>query len=152
MPSQYGALSINTWSTPLLTYTNFFRACMCLPSHVRRARQRQRAEPDMGSFTQELRETTHQVLLRHSRTLNCSRPGAWRNALNAQFNTDADRRIKLLSIIPAPLLRQYSRPLSNVFGQLLALFVPQLIKGEVFFQESLNPSDLSRGHRSGLWV
>jgi long-chain acyl-CoA synthetase len=33
-------------------------------------------------------------------------------------------------------------PLSHVFGQLTALFVPELIRGEVFFQESLNPSEI----------
>ncbi|MFY9608834.1 MAG: AMP-binding protein [Blastocatellia bacterium] len=33
-------------------------------------------------------------------------------------------------------------PLSHVFGQLMGLFVPQLIRGEVFFQDSLNPSEI----------
>jgi long-chain acyl-CoA synthetase len=33
-------------------------------------------------------------------------------------------------------------PLSHVFGQLMGLFVPELIRGEVFFQESLNPSEI----------
>ena len=33
-------------------------------------------------------------------------------------------------------------PLSHVFGQLTALFVSELIRGEVFFQESLNPSEI----------
>lgn len=33
-------------------------------------------------------------------------------------------------------------PLSHVFGQLTALFVPGLIHGEVIFQESLNPSEI----------
>lgn len=33
-------------------------------------------------------------------------------------------------------------PLSHVFGQMMGLFVPELIRGEVFFQESLNPSEI----------
>jgi long-chain acyl-CoA synthetase len=33
-------------------------------------------------------------------------------------------------------------PLSHVFGQLTALFLSELIRGEVFFQESLNPSEI----------
>jgi long-chain acyl-CoA synthetase len=33
-------------------------------------------------------------------------------------------------------------PLSHVFGQLTALFVSELIHGEVFFEESLNPSEI----------
>lgn len=35
-------------------------------------------------------------------------------------------------------------PLSHVFGQFMGLFVPQLINGEVHFQESLNPSEIIR--------
>src|SRR5262249_15385017 len=33
-------------------------------------------------------------------------------------------------------------PLSHVFGQFLGLFIPQLIGGTVFFQESLSPSEV----------
>jgi long-chain acyl-CoA synthetase len=33
-------------------------------------------------------------------------------------------------------------PLSHVFGQFLGIFVPQLLSGEVFFQESLSPSQI----------
>ena len=33
-------------------------------------------------------------------------------------------------------------PLSHIFGQLMGMFVPQLLGGEVFFQESLNPSQI----------
>jgi long-chain acyl-CoA synthetase len=33
-------------------------------------------------------------------------------------------------------------PLSHIFGQLMGLFVPQLFKGEVHFQESMNPSQV----------
>ena len=33
-------------------------------------------------------------------------------------------------------------PLSHVFGQFLGIFVPQLLGGEVFFQDSLNPSQI----------
>src|SRR5438105_12389092 len=33
-------------------------------------------------------------------------------------------------------------PLSHVFGQFMGIFVPQLIGGEVFFQESLSPSQI----------
>jgi long-chain acyl-CoA synthetase len=33
-------------------------------------------------------------------------------------------------------------PLSHVFGQLMGVFVPQLLGGEVFFQASLNPSHI----------
>jgi long-chain acyl-CoA synthetase len=33
-------------------------------------------------------------------------------------------------------------PLSHVFGQFMGIFVPQLLQGEVFFRDSLNPSDL----------
>src|SRR5256714_512472 len=33
-------------------------------------------------------------------------------------------------------------PLSHVFGQLMGIFVPQLLGGEVFFQTSLNPSQI----------
>lgn len=32
-------------------------------------------------------------------------------------------------------------PLSHVFGQFMGIFVPQLLGGEVFFQDSLNPSE-----------
>jgi len=35
-------------------------------------------------------------------------------------------------------------PLSHVFGQFMGLFVPQLLGGEVHFQESLNPSEIVR--------
>jgi len=33
-------------------------------------------------------------------------------------------------------------PLSHVFGQFMGIFVPQPIGGEVFFQQSLNPSEI----------
>lgn len=33
-------------------------------------------------------------------------------------------------------------PLSHVFGQLMGIFVPQLLGGEVVFQESLNPAEI----------
>jgi long-chain acyl-CoA synthetase len=33
-------------------------------------------------------------------------------------------------------------PLSHVFGQFMGMFVPQLLAGEVFFQDSLNPSEI----------
>ena len=33
-------------------------------------------------------------------------------------------------------------PLSHVFGQFMGIFVPQLLAAEVFFQESLNPSQI----------
>jgi len=33
-------------------------------------------------------------------------------------------------------------PLSHVFGQFVGIFVPQLLGGEVFFQESLSPSQI----------
>ncbi len=33
-------------------------------------------------------------------------------------------------------------PLSHVFGQFMGIFVPQLIGGEVFFQDSLSPSEI----------
>src|SRR6185312_8925008 len=33
-------------------------------------------------------------------------------------------------------------PLSHVFGQLMGVFVPPLIRGEVYFQESLLPSQV----------
>ncbi|MEW6207277.1 MAG: AMP-binding protein [Acidobacteriota bacterium] len=33
-------------------------------------------------------------------------------------------------------------PLSHVFGQFMGIFVPQLIGGEVFFLDSLNPADI----------
>jgi long-chain acyl-CoA synthetase len=39
-------------------------------------------------------------------------------------------------------------PLSHIFGQLMALFVSELIRGEVFFQESLNPSEVIETARS----
>lgn len=35
-------------------------------------------------------------------------------------------------------------PLSHVFGQFMGIFVPQLLGGEVHFQESLNPSEIVR--------
>ncbi|MFL6284394.1 MAG: AMP-binding protein [Pyrinomonadaceae bacterium] len=34
-------------------------------------------------------------------------------------------------------------PLSHVFGQFMGLFVPQLLGGEVHFQDSLNPSEIA---------
>src|SRR5216683_2785899 len=33
-------------------------------------------------------------------------------------------------------------PLSHVFGQFMGIFVPQLLGGEVYFQESLNPAEI----------
>jgi long-chain acyl-CoA synthetase len=33
-------------------------------------------------------------------------------------------------------------PLSHVFGQFMGIFVPQVLGGEVFFQDSLNPSEI----------
>src|SRR5439155_20034181 len=33
-------------------------------------------------------------------------------------------------------------PLSHLFGQFMGIFVPQLLRGEVFFQESLSPSQI----------
>ena len=38
-------------------------------------------------------------------------------------------------------------PLSHVFGQFMGIFVPQLLRGQVFFQESLNPSHIIRTAR-----
>ncbi len=35
-------------------------------------------------------------------------------------------------------------PLSHVFGQFLGIFVPQLLGGTVFFQDTLNPSEVIR--------
>ena len=35
-------------------------------------------------------------------------------------------------------------PLSHIFGQFMGMFVPPLIGGEVFFQESINPSEIIR--------
>lgn len=40
-------------------------------------------------------------------------------------------------------------PLSHIFGQFMGVFVPQLIGGEVHFQESLNPSEIVRTIRRG---
>src|SRR5205085_5320909 len=33
-------------------------------------------------------------------------------------------------------------PLSHVFGQFMGIFVPQILGGEVYFQDSLNPSEI----------
>ncbi len=33
-------------------------------------------------------------------------------------------------------------PLSHVFGQFMSIFVPQLLAGEVYFRDALNPSDI----------
>lgn len=33
-------------------------------------------------------------------------------------------------------------PLSHVFGQFMGIFVPQLLAGEIFFHDSLNPSEI----------
>ncbi|HEY0320847.1 MAG TPA: AMP-binding protein [Pyrinomonadaceae bacterium] len=41
-----------------------------------------------------------------------------------------------------PLRFLNSLPLSHVFGQLMTIFVPQLLGGHVFFQNSLNPSEM----------
>ncbi|HYO91892.1 MAG TPA: AMP-binding protein, partial [Pyrinomonadaceae bacterium] len=38
-------------------------------------------------------------------------------------------------------------PLSHIFGQFMGLFVPQLLGGEVHFQESLNPAEIARTAR-----
>ncbi len=46
-------------------------------------------------------------------------------------------------------------PLSHVFGQFMGIFVPQLLASEVFFQDSLNPSDIIetvRKHRISVIV
>ena len=39
-------------------------------------------------------------------------------------------------------------PLSHVFGQFLGLFIPQLIRGTVLFQDSLNPTEVIRTIKS----
>lgn len=41
-----------------------------------------------------------------------------------------------------PLRFLNSLPLSHVFGQLMSIFVPQLLGGRVFFQHSLTPSEI----------
>ncbi|HKQ51334.1 MAG TPA: class I adenylate-forming enzyme family protein, partial [Pyrinomonadaceae bacterium] len=38
-------------------------------------------------------------------------------------------------------------PLSHVFGQFMGLFVPQLVGGEVHFQDSLKPAEVARAAR-----
>jgi len=46
-------------------------------------------------------------------------------------------------------------PLSHIFGQFMGIFVPQLLKGEVHFQDSLNPGeviDLLRRQRISVLV
>jgi len=46
-------------------------------------------------------------------------------------------------------------PLSHVFGQFMGIFVPQLLAGEIFFQDSLNPSEVIntvRKHRISVIV
>ncbi|MGH9843413.1 MAG: AMP-binding protein, partial [Blastocatellia bacterium] len=46
-------------------------------------------------------------------------------------------------------------PLSHVFGQFMGVFVPQLLGGEVYFRDSLNPSELIetvRRHRISVIV
>lgn len=46
-------------------------------------------------------------------------------------------------------------PLSHVFGQFMGMFVPQLLAGEVHFQDSLNPSDIiesCKKHRISVLV
>src|SRR5256714_6601291 len=39
-------------------------------------------------------------------------------------------------------------PLTHVFGQFMGFLVPQLLCGEVFFQDSLNPSEIARAVKS----
>jgi long-chain acyl-CoA synthetase len=39
-------------------------------------------------------------------------------------------------------------PLSHVFGQFMGILVPQLLGGEVHFQDSLNPSEIARAVKS----
>ncbi|MBD0373358.1 MAG: AMP-binding protein [Pyrinomonadaceae bacterium] len=52
-----------------------------------------------------------------------------------------------------PLRFLNSLPLSHVFGQLMSLFVPQLLGGRVFFQSSLNPSEvIETGRRERINV
>ena len=41
-----------------------------------------------------------------------------------------------------PIRILHTLPLSHVFGQFMGILVPQLLGGEVFFQESLNPSQI----------
>lgn len=41
-----------------------------------------------------------------------------------------------------PLRFLSSLPLSHVFGQLMSIFIPQLLGGQVFFQNSLSPSEI----------
>src|SRR5918997_1855100 len=46
-------------------------------------------------------------------------------------------------------------PLSHVFGQFMGVFVPALLGGEVYFQQSLNPSEIvetTRQHRVSVVV
>ena len=46
-------------------------------------------------------------------------------------------------------------PLSHVFGQFMGMFVPQLLSGEVHFQDSLNPSEIiesCKKHRISVLV
>ncbi|MEW5977844.1 MAG: AMP-binding protein [Acidobacteriota bacterium] len=40
-----------------------------------------------------------------------------------------------------------SLPLSHVFGQMMGLFVPPLLRGSVFFENALNPSEIARDIR-----
>jgi len=46
-------------------------------------------------------------------------------------------------------------PLSHVFGQFMGIFIPQMLGGEVYFQDSLNPSEIItaiRKHRISVVV
>ncbi|MGB7921650.1 MAG: AMP-binding protein [Pyrinomonadaceae bacterium] len=54
-----------------------------------------------------------------------------------------------------PLRFLHLVPLSHVFGQFMGIFVPQLLGGFVFFQDSLNPSEVirrARGQRVSVIV
>ena len=46
-----------------------------------------------------------------------------------------------------PLRFLNTLPLSHVFGQLMSIFVPQLLAGEVFFQNALNASEIIQTSR-----
>lgn len=66
-----------------------------------------------------------------------------RNLLSnlAPLETEARRYLRWERLVH-PLRFLNLTPLSHVFGQFMGIFVPQMLGGEVHFQDSLNPSEV----------
>ncbi|HVF50536.1 MAG TPA: AMP-binding protein [Pyrinomonadaceae bacterium] len=65
----------------------------------------------------------------------------------APLEQEIQRYIRWERLTVHPLRFLNLLPLSHVFGQFMGIFVPQLLGGEVFFLDSLNPSEITNAVR-----